>query len=96
MLAHFVGVILPSQPERARERMLESILRGMANWQVRKQEEAWAAIDQTWQQIGAADRMAVATSLASVFEQMPEAERADLGRIARSRINRQGSVGVHR
>ncbi len=78
MLAHFVAVILPTQADRARERMTTRILKGLAQLAPKQQVAAWATIHRAWDGIDQDERSLMFWTTAKILVELPDPERESL------------------
>jgi hypothetical protein len=77
-LAHFAAVILPTQPDRARERLARRILEGMAGLSPRRQERAWLVMHRAWDGIDADERSLMAWTVVSALAELDREDRRSL------------------
>jgi len=77
-LAHFAGVILPTQPDRARERLMRRILEGMTRLSPRRQEAAWLTMHRAWAGIDPDERSLMAWTAVDALAELDEEERESL------------------
>lgn len=77
-LAHFVGVILPTQPGESRERMMSRILEGMARLPARRQEAAWRVMHRAWAAIDPDERSLMAWTTVNALAELDPKQRESL------------------
>ena len=78
MLAHFMAVILPTQADRARERMMARILEGMTRIPPKQQEAAWRTINQAWDGIDEDERSLMVWTTVNALAKLPSQQRQSL------------------
>lgn len=77
-LAHFAAVILPTQPDRARERLIGRILEGMARLSPRRQERAWLVMHRAWDGIDPDERSLAAWTVVGALAELHREDRRRL------------------
>ncbi|MCH7739636.1 MAG: hypothetical protein IIC93_05750 [Chloroflexi bacterium] len=78
MMTHFLAVILPTQPDRARERMMARIVQGLARLSPERQRKAWADMFRAWDAADPADRSLMTWTAVVAVAEMPANQRNDL------------------
>lgn len=78
MLAHFVAVLLPTQRDRARERMMGRILEGLARVSPKGQQAAWKTMHRAWDGIDDDERSLMAWATVTAMAEMAPAQREAL------------------
>jgi hypothetical protein len=77
-LAHFAGVILPSQADRARERLMLRILEGMARLSPRRRDAAWLTMHRAWDGIDPDERSLMAWTTLTTLLALDDERRQGL------------------
>ena len=78
MMTHFMAVILPTQPDRARERMMIRIVEGLVKQSAERQRMAWADMFRAWDAADPADRSLMTWTAVLAVAEMPANQRKDL------------------
>ncbi|MFQ5933428.1 MAG: hypothetical protein ACE5KI_02145 [Dehalococcoidia bacterium] len=81
MLAHFVGAILPTQVDRARERMMARILKDLAQLHPKQQAAVWMTMHRAWDGIDKDERSLMAWTTVNALAQMQSGRREILVRL---------------
>lgn len=96
MLAHFVGVILPTQPDRGRERMMARIMEGMTRLPPDQQEAAWKTMYRSWDGIDPDERSLMAWTTANDLAALPALQRERLAESqARALAHLNSRIRIH-
>ncbi len=77
-MTHFMAVILPTQPDRARERMMARIVEGLVRLSPERQRMAWADMFRAWDAADPADRSLMTWTAVLAVAEMPANQRKDL------------------
>lgn len=78
MLAHFAGVLLPTQADRARERMMLRILAGLAQLPPRQARRAWRVMHRAWDGIDPDERSLMAWTTLNALAGLEPGQRESL------------------
>jgi hypothetical protein len=88
MLAHFAGAIIPTQPDRARERMMRTLLEGMARLSARRQERAWLTMHRAWARIDPDEHSLMTWTTVNALAELDEWQRVQLSESQRRALDR--------